>query len=331
MTNDALVTIIVPVYNVEKYLDRCIESLITQTYEKIEIILVDDGSTDACPGLCDSYEIKDDRIIVIHQKNGGLAAARNIGIDNAHGEYITFVDSDDYVTNFYVENLVSAIHKDYSDLSVSMFVNVMDGEEETRDSGKNQLINYHMKDNTGCLEDMLYQRGIETSAPGKLFRKSRIGNLRFPEGKLYEDIMFTTIMISRAERVAIIDNIDYLYYQRSGSIQYQSFNKRKMDCIWHSREMLKYVSERFPSLEKAALARYFGGLCNIIFQIPSNGYEEESSLIWNDIRKYRKQVLFDKNTRRKTKTAAILSYLGIGFMKYVYCKTQLRGQVQLKG
>lgn len=330
MTDSALVSIIVPVYNVEKYLERCIESLKAQIYKRIEIVLVDDGSTDACPSLCDFYGEQNERITVIHQKNGGLAAARNTGINNAKGKYITFVDSDDYVTKFYVENLVSAIKKENSDLSISMFVNVIDGEEKKKHEGTNHLMNYRLKDNKGCLKDMLYQRGIETSAPGKLFIRSKIGGLRFPEGKLYEDIMFTTAMISRSEKVAIIDNIDYLYYQRSGSIQYQNFNKQKMDCIWHSREMIKYVSKRFPDLEKAAYVRYFGGLCNIIFQIPDDAYEEERLLIWNDIKKYRGLVLFDKNARKKSKVAAILSYLGFGVMKYAYSKTQLRGQVKLQ-
>lgn len=330
MVSNVLVSIIVPIYNVEKYLERCFESLKAQTYKKIEIILIDDGSTDTCPDLCDRYGEQDDRAKVIHQKNGGLAAARNTGIENAKGEYIIFVDSDDYVTKFYVENLVSAIEKDNSDLSISMFMNVTDGEDDVKNCGTNQLINYRSKDNKSCLEDMLYQYNIETSAPGKLFLKSKIGSLRFPEGKLYEDIMFTTTMISLAEKVAVIDNIDYLYYQRNDSIQYQDFNKRKMDCIWNSREMVKFVSEWYPDLEKTAQIRYFGGLCNIIFQIPDNAFEEERLLIWEDIKKYRKAVLLDKRARKKSKAAAFLSYFGIRFMRSVYIKTQVRGQIMSK-
>lgn len=325
---EELVTIIVPVYNVEKYLDRCINSLLDQTYEELEILLIDDGSNDSCHEICDNFSKRNKKIHVIHKKNGGLASARNTGIEQAKGKYITFVDGDDYVTPFYVENLVNAITKHKSDLAVSMFVNVVDGDEDKKDKGSNQLINYRTTNSERCLADMLYQRGIETSAPGKLYLRSQIEDLRFPDGKLYEDIMYTTTMISRAKRIAIIDNVDYLYYQRSGSIQYQSFNKRKMDCIWHSRLMIDFIYEKYQNLQNAAYIRYFGALCNIYFQIPKEGFEEEKELIWNDIKKYRQNVLKDINSRKKSKIAALLSYLGPTIMRFVYSKTQIRGQVK---
>lgn len=325
------ISVIVPVYNVEQYLIRCIDSILSQTYKNIEILLIDDGSTDRSSDICDNYARKDSRVKVIHQQNAGLAAARNVGMNMSQGECLTFVDSDDYVSSYYVENLVNAMEKNDADLSVSMFINVVDGDECNVREATNQLLNVQVEGSCQCLEDMFYQRGIETSAPGKLYRKQLIDNLRFPVGKLYEDIMFTTKMILRSNKIVRIDNVDYFYYQRSNSIQYQKFNNKKMDCIWHSREQIEYVRENAPNLLNAAYVRYFGGLCNILFQIPDGEYDEERGLVWNDIKKYRGLVLRDKNSRFKTKVAALLSFFGIKAMRHVYFKTQIRGKVKAKG
>ena len=324
---DTLVSLIIPVYNVESYIRRCIDSVIDQTYENLEIILVDDGSTDNCPMICEEYKIKDYRIQVIHQDNKGLAAARNTGLKNAHGYYVAFLDSDDYVSKYYIENLIAAITYENSDLAISMFINVIDNEEWKKEEATGSLLNYRAKNNHDCLEDMLYQRGIETSAPGKLFTMNMIGDLCFPEGKLYEDIVFTTTMICRSKKIAIVDNVDYFYYQRNNSIQYQTFNTKKMDCIWHSLEMISLVKSEFPDLEEAAEIRFFGGLCNILFQIPRNQYNDERKIIWNYMKKIRPLVLKSKKARLKSKFAALLSYFGEGILKYAYAKTQVRGQV----
>lgn len=325
------ISVIVPVYNVENYLTRCVDSILSQTYKNIEILLIDDGSTDASGDICNKYCREDSRVSVVHQRNGGLASARNAGIDISTGEYLTFIDSDDYVSSYYIENLVNAIKKFNADLSISMFINVVDGDEYKALEGSNDLLNAQIEDSHMCLEDMLYQRGIETSAPGKLYRKELIKDLRFPSGKLYEDIMFTTKMILRSHKIVRIENVDYFYYQRNNSIQYQKFNERKMDCIWHSRELVSYINNNAPDLLNASYVRYFGGLCNILFQIPEDSYDKEREFIWNDIKKYRARVLFDKKARFKTKGAALLSYFGMKPMKYIYFKTQTRGKIKVTG
>lgn len=330
MSNQPLVSVIVPVYNVEKYLERCVQSIREQSYRALEIILVDDGSRDACPALCDAHMEADDRVVVIHQENQGLSAARNAGLDKARGEYVVFIDSDDYVTPFHVENLREAMEREHSDLAMCKFANVVDGEEWRRDAGTRELLHYRTTDDEGCLSDLLYQRGIDTSVSAKMFPRSLIGDMRFPVGKLYEDIMFTVPMISRAKKVAMIDNVDFLYYHRRDSIQYQPFDRRKMDCIWQSRQMLDFVAEKYPRLQNAARVRYFGAVCNILFQIPQGATEfaQERTLLWNEVRKYRKAVLADKGARKKSKAAALLSFFGLGLMKRVYHSTQARGKAK---
>ena len=318
-----LISVIVPVYNVESYLERCLKSLTEQSYSNIEIILVDDGSTDGSGRICDQYRDIDDRINVIHKTNGGLADARNAGLDVAKGEYIAFVDSDDWVSPYYIGNLYSALTEAGADLAISMYINVTGDEIKTE--ATNELANVRICSNEESLKQMLLQRGIETSSPGKLYRMSSVGDLRFPKGKLYEDIMFTTTMLSRAGKVAIIDNIDYYYYQRPGSIRYRQFSKQKMDCIYNSQELLAYIDSNHRDLDKEAISWYFSGLCNILFQIPYGEYSSEHDYIWAEIKKNRLQVLLNREARMKNRGAALLSFLGEKPMKTIYRKIQMRG------
>lgn len=321
-----LISIIVPVFNVEKYLKRCVLSLLNQSYQNVEIILINDGSTDECPNICDEYKKRCSNIHVIHKPNSGLADARNYGIENAKGSYIAFVDSDDFVSEFYVENLYHAIKKTNADLAVSMFENLPEGHEIKSTATRMTEDTIRSCTDMECLKMLLLQKGVETSAPGKLFKKKEIGYLRFPVGRLYEDIMFTTTMISRSHKIAMINNVDYYYCQRRGSIQYQTFHKQKMDCIEHSIQLNDFIKENYPSLKTAADSRYFAACCNIIFQIPNHKFQAEKTFIWDEIKRVRKKVVFNKDVRIKTRSAALLSYLGYGALKDIYVKTQIRGR-----
>ena len=325
MLQKGLVSLIIPVYNVEKYLQRCLDSVSCQTYGKLEIILVDDGATDSSGAMCDAYRQQHPDTRVIHQHNQGLAAARNSGMEIATGEYMIFLDSDDYVTSCYVENLVRAAEDNEADMAISMFRNVLESEQpEIRQPAGPK--NARCLDARGCLTDMLYQRGLETSAWGKLFRTGQIGQLRFPVGKLYEDVMFTTPMIAHSGKICVIDNVDYFYLQRSSSIQYQSFSPKKMDNVWNAQEMIQFVTGLYPELESAAHVRYFCGLCNLYMQIPTDSFDRERELVWSEITKNRGYALRDGNARKKAKIAALLTFLGGGALRWVYAKTQQRGQ-----
>lgn len=321
-----LVSVIIPVYNVETYLERCIESLLHQTYDMLEIIIVDDGSTDKCPDICDRYGKEYASVKVIHKKNGGLADARNTGLEHASGNFITFIDSDDFVSVYYIENLYKAMIWGNADLSVSMFENLPEGESLKSCTCSLQKDSIKICSDEECLRSLLYQKGIETSAPGKLYKRESIGKLRFPKGHLYEDIIFVTTMISRSKKIAVIQNVDYYYFQRKGSIQYQSFSLKKLDCVKFSRELNEFIKKNYPVLSNAADCRYFGAICNIIFQIPKDQYEKEKRALWNDIKTYRINVIKDRHVRKKTKYAAVLSYLGYETMLYIYRKTQIRGR-----
>ena len=320
-----LVSIIVPVYRVECYLPKCVDSLRRQTYKDIEILLVDDGSPDDCGKLCDLYAKEDGRIRVIHKKNGGLSDARNIAIPKALGQYITFVDSDDWVSEFYVGNLYKAIKKDEADLACSWFENVYE-EQRERWRGTNIMTDYQCLSSHDCLKRMFYQNEVECCAWGKLYRKEIIADLQYPVGKLYEDIPVTYECIKRAKKIAVISNIDYFYLQRDTSIQYQEFNPKKLDGVEHCRKMMEAVKEDYPDLVPAAECRYLSTVCNILFQINEEKYGRERQQLWSEVKKYRKSVLANSEARKKGRVAAAVSYMGYKVVRSIYMLTQSRGK-----
>jgi len=318
-----LITVVVPVYNIEGYIGRCIDSILAQSYEKMEIILVDDGSTDKSGNICDDYESRDQRIQVIHKSNGGLSDARNIGIKAAKGNYITLIDGDDFVSARYVENLLDALVTTAADMASSWFINYFDGDKlpEAKEAEGLQVLG-----NSAYLEKLLYQNGADTSACGKLYKTEMLIKYPYPVGKLYEDIPVTYQVIKNCKRIALISNLDYFYFQRKNSIQYQRFSSRKLDSVKHIEELKKNVDKDFPQLHDAAVCRCFSVDCNILFQIPPT--EENSkyiSLLWRKIIAYRGTVIRDKNARKKAKAGALLSFWGYRMMAFIYHKTQYRG------
>lgn len=324
MEDKPLITVIVPAYKVESYLPICVESIINQTYKNIEIILVDDGSPDRCGAICDEYALKDNRIRVLHKDNGGLSSARNAGMKVMEGEFVTFIDSDDYVSPFYVEHLFNALRIDDADLAVSWFAEVNEG-EKIDTNGRENLSCYEQLNQKQSLQHLLYQDGIETSAWGKLYKSDLIEGLRYPEGKLYEDIPVTSQYILKSKSVALIRNVDYYYLQRKASIQYQSFNTKKMDGIYHLEAMTASVMEKYPDLKNAAYCRELSFACNLLFQVPTDDKSGCREYLWNIVLRTRKAVLKDRSARKKAKLAAGLSFLGYKTMAAVYHITQNRG------
>ena len=181
---EKLISIIIPIYNVEKYLKKCIESVINQTYKNIEIILINDGSTDGSGKICDEYAIKDKRIKVSHNENGGVAVARNKGIKMSTGDYIVFVDSDDFISNEYCEKMLEAVLRNNADIAICKLHDFLDGEkiqiEETEYS--EQVYN-----SDEMIENNIVIGGIFDCMGGKLFSHKLFENVLFPEGRVYED------------------------------------------------------------------------------------------------------------------------------------------------
>lgn len=317
MKNNSLITIIVPIYKVEEYLDRCVESIVNQTYKNIEIILVDDGSPDNCGIKCDEWARKDKRIKSLHKKNGGLSDARNFGKKFSHGDYITFIDSDDWVKPSYVEILYNSIVKDNSDISMCWFKKT--NEYKYDNTISKNLKKYCCMNSKECIRDLLYQKKTDTCAWGKLYSKKVFNLLNYPVGKLYEDIPVTFAVINASIKIARIENEEYYYFQRSNSIQNMKFNTKKLDAIIHIKDMINKIEDNYPDLSDACKCRYFSVLSNILFQIDNQKCNKDIILkIWSEMKKIRKNILFNKLARKKARIASFLSYGGYNFLKFIY-------------
>lgn len=242
---DALISVIVPIYNVEKYLRTCIDSIITQSYANLEIVLVDDGSPDKCSEICDEYAKKDNRVKVIHQKNGGLAHARNVGIANSRGEYLTFIDSDDYVSKCYVDSLYKGLMEYDADISIASFHPFKEGESCVQSS---ELITYKeiSKENAikhYCSIDAEHSMPF-ISACNKIYRRSLFKEIVFPKGKLYEDAFTTYKLIDYAKKIVFTTSKLYFYRINPQSILGQSFNEKHLEMVDAFRCGFDYFDEK---------------------------------------------------------------------------------------
>lgn len=231
-----LISVILPIYNVEKYLRKCVDSLLKQTYKNLEIILVDDGSPDNCPLICDELAKIDSRVKVLHKKNGGLSDARNYGLDHCNGNYVVFVDSDDFVNINMIDYLYKAIKNQNADIAICNFRNVYE----------NELINYEinepMKDVKLFKDEQIINnlfndlQLIFTVAWNKLYKREIFNNIRYKKGKLHEDEFAIHYILNNCKKVVFVNQELYYYVQRQGSIM-DSYDLRRLDCIeaYHDR------------------------------------------------------------------------------------------------
>lgn len=249
-----LISIIVPVYNVEPYLARCVESLLRQTHEHLEIILVDDGSTDGCPRICDHYAEKDLRIQVIHKGNGGLSDARNAGLKIAQGNFIGFVDSDDWIADDMYSTLLNCLQKHGADVAECGYVIAEGGHNPDEVKGDGGELVFSAED---ALKELLLERSLKTVVWNKLYRKSVLEGEFFPFGKYSEDVFWTYRVLGRSRAVVCTEKSMYFYFQRAGSIMDDSFNVRRLDALEGQQERLSYIKNRFPMLSSLAEFRFF--------------------------------------------------------------------------
>ena len=236
----AQISVIVPVYKVELYLRRCVDSILNQSYPEFDLILVDDGSPDNCSAICDDYAAKDDRVHVIHQKNGGLSAARNSGIDwaiaNSDSGWLTFIDSDDWVHRDYLKTLYQQVQKTDAQISMCGF---RPTEEELED-GPIQSGTFVSIDAQQAYTDH-YEMCM--TACCKLIPKTFFAGIRFPEGKLHEDAFITHRLIFQAERVVVVDQSLYYYFYNPDSITRATWKENRLDGLEAHEQRLKFLRE----------------------------------------------------------------------------------------
>ena len=233
---EIVVSVVVPIYNVEKYLSRCIDSIIGQSYDKLQIILVNDGSKDHSLEISKEYEAKDKRIIVLDKVNGGLSDARNYGIKYATGEYIVFIDSDDFIKENMIEKMLEKITMTNSDICVCDM-------EYLYDNGN---IEFASGGDFDVTSDKLVD--INNSACNKMYKTSMFSDISFPVGKYYEDLATIPILMHKANKVCKVNEAFYVYYQRSGSIAH-SANKKIFDIYYAIDRCIQYIKKHDNDLE----------------------------------------------------------------------------------
>jgi len=325
--NLPLISIVVPIYNVEDYLGRCVNSIISQTYKNLEILLVDDGSPDGCGRICDEYMRIDSRVKVIHKNNGGLSDARNVAIDIASGDYILCVDSDDYVHHAMVETLYLSLKKYKCDISIASHLDVTDQYKSDLSSKKeNQTKVFNTQSG---LETMLYQKGITTSAWGKLYKAELFTDVRYPKGKLCEDLDTTYRLFAKSKKIVLNSAKLYFYLQRNNSIIKSSFKPARMDALKFAEDQLVFIETRFPAIRKAACNRLFMEAIFIILTMQKAAIAEHSTS-WRKcvdiIKKYQKTVLCDTKSRTIYRLYAALSLIS---PKLIYTVNRLKNYIKL--
>ena len=324
MNCDPLISIVVPVYNVEKYVGACIDSILNQTYKNVEIILVDDGSTDSSGKICDDYALRYSNIKVVHQQNGGLSAARNSGIDIMAGEYVSFVDSDDLICEEYITTLYNLLVNTSADISTSSLRSFVD--DENIPKKKSLLPIKIFEDGNEAVKSMLYQqRNIDNSACGKLFKTRLFENYRFPLGLLYEDLATIPYVCLKARRVVATTIPMYFYRSRSTSIL-GSFNLKRSDVLDVVDELVKYMQQYEPSLLNASRSRKFSANMNILMLMSKAGVEDELIIArcWDNVKQLRMLMLLNPYVRLKNKMGALMSYIGLNLMQSVFKKYRER-------
>lgn len=274
MKNNPLISIIVPIYNVEQYLEKCIESILAQDYSPLEIILVDDGATDKSGEICDIYAKKYENITAIHKKNGGLSSARNAGMEVMKGEYVSFIDSDDYIAPDMMSTLYEDLVNDNADISCISFYNVFPSKKVKNTDLTEKVILSREK----ALESFLFNGYLTPCACGKLYKRELWNNIIFPEGRLFEDQLTTYKILDLANKVVFNPDPKYFYLKREGSIGHSKFNEKTYDLYEAINEEYDFIVGKYPELKanmSVAKITWEVVFINMMIQADSQWYNKE--------------------------------------------------------
>ena len=306
------ISVIVPIYNSERYLRECIESVIGQSFVDMELVLVDDGSTDSSPDICSEYAAGDGRIKVVTQPNGGLSAARNKGIDAASGEYLFFIDSDDTIHHDALSALYDVAERTDTKIVAGLPViaeNYVFEKAIDRDA-------FRICDAEELIADILYQKkDTDNSACWKLFRAELFDDTRFRDG-WFEDLDIFYRLYEKAGKIALIDSVIYFYRRHADSF-INSWSPQRLDILGVTERMSEYMKAKGRRLHSAAEHRRFSAYYNVYVGLMLNqpAKENEIKRCRKVIKQLRRAIIFDRQSRLKNRVGAIASYIGSKFVK----------------
>lgn len=309
--SNPLVSVIVPIYNVENYLPRCVDSIINQEYKNLEIILVDDGSPDNSPQLCEEYAKKDNRIKVVHKENGGLSDARNAGMKIATGEYVSFIDSDDWLDLKTFSVTISKMLETKSEIGAFDFVKAYDDVEATPDLSDE----FEVMSSEQAIESTIDNVKVRTQVWNKIYKRSLLDGIEFIKGKLNEDEFFTFRVLHRANNIVYLHRQCYYYYQRQTSIM-GNYTLRHLDMVDGVKERLLFISDNYPALYSKA-KRSFCSVCLYHYQkLLRHKEADKENIGTNRMKEYRGQFHISfkdvKNSGFLEKVSLLASNSAIG-------------------
>ncbi|MGL5989242.1 glycosyltransferase family 2 protein [Cetobacterium sp.] len=310
------ISIIVPVYKVEPYLRKCIDSILAQTFKDFELILVDDGSPDSCGDICDEYAKKDKRIKVIHKKNGGQSSARNAGLDIAEGEYIGFVDSDDWIETDMYEILYNLCVANNCEISCISSKIIYPEKIIIRDS--NELKKYTRDE---AMKELIRGKVFDEVVWTKLFKKQIMKGFRFKEGIKYEDTDFTYKIVYRCNSLVYLGKPVYNYLKREGSTMANALEEISIDHIYIYDEMFKFYKQKYPKYKDMVLLRIIDSGLPVLNNIIKNSSYNKKKIKFNEVNKILNDYFFDflkiKEINRNIKLLLILLRIN----PYLYINT----------
>ena len=310
MSSIPLISIIIPVYNTKKYLPACFASVKNQTYENLEIILVDDGSTDGSTKLCDEYKKQDPRVKVIHQKNRGLSAARNAGIKKSTGAYLVFVDSDDTISPDAIEYLYHLIKKYHVKLAIAAVTEVYPAHLLHRGAGFHETVLTPAQ----ALKRMLNEQGFNVSAYLKLYARELFAAVEYPPSMIHEDLGTTYKLIMKCDKIAYGPEPKYQYYQRENSITHSEFTPHKFDIITLTDQMCDYIDAKYPELKNTTNLRRMHARFSVLRLMIGAKLTKKQKTARAEIvaylRRHKNRVLNNPEATRRDKLA--MSTLNIG-------------------
>lgn len=315
MAKTPIISVIVPVYKVELYLDRCVESILAQTYTALDIILVDDGSPDNSGAMCDEWARKDDRVRVIHKENGGLSDARNFGLNVATGEYIVFIDSDDVIHPDMFRVLLQAMQETDAQIATCEVTHTFEGDAPayTCDGDLTVLTP------SEAIERLWYQTGFYPSACTKMYNRNVFSSHRFEKGLLFEDVEIMHKLLWSAERIVHTPAKLYGYMHRRDSITTARFTARDLDILEIADRMLAFAEETAPLLCGAAQAYAVTAAMRVELNAPKTAeFIDGRAKAQKWLKEFGFAVLRDKKTRRKTRYALLLYFACRPLLRAVY-------------
>ena len=314
MSNKPLISVIIPVYNAEDTLDKCIQSVREQEMKDYEIILVDDGSTDQSKIICDTWAEEDAMVSVYHTENKGAAAARNYGVSKAQGEFIAFVDSDDTISEIYLSYLWELMKEYDSDIAVCSYDKVYEGNRVIEvDVGPDEV--RFCISGEDAVENLLYQKYFLSVPWGMISRKTLWDKVKFPENTKAEDMGTIYKLFAAADKVSYGSATEYQYYQRKTNTMFSTCDERNKDYYRHCREMIVYIKKNMPSCRKAAVSRFFSACFQILSETPMDeAHAGLAEQVYCDIKKMQNTVLLDPKAKLRNRGAAALSLVSIRLM-----------------